>query len=164
MTLQLCDGLPDLAAFFWEMEIEHEKCLWTVIIYIYQLQKADLVTIRQKCLVSVWLFFQSFSSTRLLCFFHYGIRQVYLIVCVCVCSTPFSGYLGGEGPSAGFLLSLLRGPQRLLIIPDLLLSLTLPPSLGPCGSFRSPLSLCSPSQLCLPSCMFKITPLLGSSH
>lgn len=62
------------------------------------------------------LIFQTFSSKHC----RYGICQVYLIVCVCVCSTLFPGYLGGEGPSVGFLLSLLRGPQRLLIISDLL--------------------------------------------
>lgn len=93
-----------------------------VIISISQLQKTDLVTIRQKRFSQLlaFLFFQSLCFSDLFCCFHYSIPQVYLSVCVCVFSTPFPRYLGGEGPSVGFLLSLLRGPQRLLIIPDLL--------------------------------------------
>lgn len=43
-----------------------------------------------------------------------------ILVCVCVCVSPFPRCLRAEGPSVGLLLSLLRGPQRLLIIPDLL--------------------------------------------
>lgn len=59
-------------------------------------------------------------------------------MCVCVCVylyvSPFPRCLGAEGPSAGFLLlSLLRGPQRLLIIPDLL---ALPLSASHSGPLR----------------------------
>lgn len=88
--------------------------------------------------------------------------------CECVCMylyvSPFPRCLGAEGPSAGFLLSLLRGPQRPLIIPDLL---DLPLS----ASHSGPLRLAQVSSLPMHSFLalfaprtFKITPLLGSSR
>lgn len=59
---------------------------------------------------------------------------------------PFPRCVRAEVPSAGFLLSLLRGPQRLLIIPDLL-------ALHLSSSHSGPLQLARVSSLltrCLP--------------
>lgn len=53
---------------------------------------------------------------------------------------PFPRCIRSEVPSAGFLLSPLRGPQRLLIIPDLL-------ALHPFSSRSGPLQLARPSSL-----------------
>lgn len=85
--------------------------------------------------------------------------RVWVCVYVSVCVT-----LSKMGPSAGFLLSLLRGPQRPLIIPDLL---DLPLS----ASHSGPLRLAQVSSLPMHSFLalfaprtFKITPLLGSSR
>ncbi len=63
-----------------------------------------------------------------------------MCVCMCVRVSAFPRCLGAEGPSAGFLLSLLRGPQRLLIIPDLL-------ALHPSASHSRPLWLAQVSSL-----------------
>lgn len=60
-------------------------------------------------------------------------------VSVCLLyALPFPRCVRAEVPSAGFLLSPLRGPQRLLIIPDLL---ALHPAPGPCSSLDPSLSL-----------------------
>lgn len=86
-------------------------------------------------------------------------------VCVCVCVSSFPRCLGAEGSSAGFLLSLLRGPQRLLIIPDLL---ALPLSVSHFRPLRLAQVCSLPTHsfflLCLPPRTFKITPPLGSSR
>lgn len=87
--------------------------------------------------------------------FHYftGVRQhipqVWQKVRICLLYVPpFPRCVRAKVPSAGFLLSLLRGPQRLLIIPDLL-------ALHFSSSHSGPLQLTRVSSLltcCLPHC------------
>lgn len=87
-----------------------------------------------------------------------GVAKAPVSVCV-LYAPPFPRCVRAQVPSAGFLLSPLRGPQRLLIIPDLL-------ALHSSSSRSEPLQLARPSSLLArrlprsvcPPRAFKITP------
>lgn len=78
------------------------------------------------------------------------------------CLHPVLQGLRAEGPSVGVPLSLLRRPQRLLIIPDLLAPLPFTSHSGPPWLTQVPLP--THFSLCLPPAHFQNNHSEGSRH